>query len=39
MSLERQIAYLEKLTHVKAYYEVDNEIPHIEGGIPILDQH
>jgi len=29
---------LDKFSHVKTYYEVDNEIPDLEEGIPILDQ-
>ena len=37
-SIERQLDQLEKFSHLKTYYEIDNEIPHLEGGIPILDQ-
>jgi hypothetical protein len=36
--VERQLDHLDKFTHVKTYHEFDDEIPHIEGGIPILDQ-
>jgi hypothetical protein len=36
--VERQLDDLDKFTHVKRYHEFDNEIPHIEGGIPILGQ-
>ena len=28
----------EKITYVKNVHEFHNEIPHIEGGIPSLDQ-
>jgi hypothetical protein len=29
---------LDKFTHVKTYHKFDDEISHLEGGIPILDQ-
>jgi hypothetical protein len=29
---------MDRFTHVKTYHEFDDEIPHIEGEIPILDQ-
>jgi hypothetical protein len=35
---ERQLDHLDKFTRVKAYHEFDDEIPHLEGGIPILGQ-
>jgi hypothetical protein len=35
--VERQLD-LDRFTHVKTYHEFDDEIPHLEGGIPILDQ-
>jgi hypothetical protein len=37
-TVERQFDNLDKFTHQKTYYECNNEIPHLEGGIPILDQ-
>jgi transposase InsO family protein len=36
--VERQLDHLDRFTHVKTYHEFDDEIPHLEGGIPILDQ-
>jgi hypothetical protein len=36
--VERQLDHLDKFNHVKTYHEFDDEIPHLEGGIPILDQ-
>jgi hypothetical protein len=37
--IECQLDHLDdKFTYVKAYHEFDNEIPHLEGGVPILDQ-
>jgi hypothetical protein len=37
-TFERQLDHLDKFTHVKTYHEFDDEIPHVEGGIPILGQ-
>ena len=37
-SIERQLNHLDKFSHIKTYYEFDNEIPNLEGGISILDQ-
>jgi hypothetical protein len=37
-TVERQLDHLDRFTHVKTYHEFDDEIPHLEGGIPILDQ-
>jgi hypothetical protein len=34
--VERQLDHLDRFTHVKTCHEFDDEIPHIEGGIPIL---
>jgi len=36
--VERHLDHLDIFTCVKTYYEFDDEIPHIEGGIPILGQ-
>jgi len=36
--IERQLDHLDQFTHVKTYCEFDDEIPHLEGGVPILDQ-
>jgi hypothetical protein len=36
--VERQLDHLDKFIHVKTYHEFDDEIPQLEGGIPILDQ-
>jgi hypothetical protein len=33
--VEQQLDHLDRFTHVNTYYEFDNEIPHLEGGIPI----
>jgi len=35
---ECQLDHLDRFTHVKTYHEFDNEIPHLEDGIPISDQ-
>jgi hypothetical protein len=37
--VERQLDHLDKFTRVKTYHEFDDEIPHLEGGIPILVQY
>ena len=37
-TLEQKLDHLDKFNHRETYYECDNKIPHIEGGIPILDQ-
>ena len=37
-SIEMNLDHLEKFSHLKTYYKADNEIPHLEGRIPILDQ-
>jgi hypothetical protein len=36
-TVEQQLDHLDRFTHVKTYHEFDDEIPHLEGGIPILD--
>ena len=30
---------MDRFTKTKSFQEFDNQIPHLEGGIPILDQH
>ena len=37
--VERQLDRLDRFTKAKSFQEFDNHIPHLEGGIPILDQH
>eukprot|EP00253_Pinus_taeda_P031043 PITA_31043 len=37
-SREWQLDCLDRFTNAKSFQEFDNQIPHIEGGIPILDQ-
>jgi hypothetical protein len=37
-TVEKQLDHLDRFTNVKTYHEFDDEIPHLEGGIPILDQ-
>lgn len=37
-TIERRLNHLDKFTHQKTYYECDNENPHFEGGISILNQ-
>jgi hypothetical protein len=37
-TIEQQFDHLGRFAHVKTYHEFDNEIPHLEGVIPILDQ-
>jgi hypothetical protein len=34
--VERQLCHLDRFTHVRTYHEFDDEILHLEGGIPIL---
>eukprot|EP00253_Pinus_taeda_P002943 PITA_02943 len=36
--VERQLDCLDRFRHAKYFQEFDNELPHLEGGIPILDQ-
>jgi len=36
--VERQLDRLDRFKNEKSFQEFDNEIPHLEGGIPILDQ-
>jgi hypothetical protein len=36
--VEMQLDHLEIFTRIKTYHEFDDEIPHLEGGIPILGQ-
>ena len=35
--IDQQISHLDKFTSSKFYYELENDFPHPEGGIPILD--
>jgi hypothetical protein len=37
-TVERKLDHLDIFTRVNTYHESDYEIPHLEGGIPILDQ-
>ena len=37
--VERQLDRLDRFVKTKSFQEFDNQIPHLEGGIPILDQH
>ena len=36
--VESQLNHLNRCAHRQTYHEFDNEIPHLEGLIPILDQ-
>ena len=36
--VERQLDRLDRFTHAKYFQEFDNQIPHLERGIPILNQ-
>ena len=36
--VERQLDRLDRFTNAKSFQEFDNQIPHLEGRIPILDQ-
>lgn len=36
--IERQLDHLDRFSHVKKFQEFNKEIPHLEGGIPVLDQ-
>jgi hypothetical protein len=35
---EWYLSHMNRFTHVNTYHEFDDEIPHLKGGIPILDQ-
>ena len=37
-TVDRRLNQIEKFVPQKFYYESDNILPHLEGGIPILDQ-
>jgi hypothetical protein len=37
-AVERHLDHLDIFTHVMTYHKLDNEIPHLEGGISILGQ-
>jgi hypothetical protein len=37
-TIDRQLNHLDRFSSNKFYYEWDNDLPHIEGGIHILDQ-
>jgi len=36
--VERQLDCFDRFTNAKSFQEFDSQIPHLEGGIPILDQ-
>eukprot|EP00253_Pinus_taeda_P020084 PITA_20084 len=36
--VEQQLDCLDRFANAKSFQEFDNQIPHLEGGIPILDQ-
>ena len=36
--VERKLDRLDRFAHVKSFKEVDNQVPHLEGGIPILNK-
>ena len=36
--VEQKLDHLDRFTHAKSFQEFDNEIPHLEGAFPILDQ-
>ena len=36
--VEWQLDRLDRFEHAKSFQEFDNQIPHLEGGISILDQ-
>ena len=36
--VERQLDHLDRFKHEKSSQGFDNEIPHVKGGISILDQ-
>jgi hypothetical protein len=38
-TVEWKLDHFDRFTHVNTYHEFDNEIPHLEGGVPILDQY
>jgi len=38
-TIDRTLAHLEKFSSKKFYFEPNNDVPHTEGGVPILDQY
>jgi hypothetical protein len=38
LTVEKQLAHLDIFHSKKFYYEWDNDLPNLEGGIPVLDQ-
>ena len=38
LTIDKQLAQLDRFHYKKIYHEMDNELPNIEGGIPILSQ-
>ena len=38
LTIDTQLNQIENFVPQKFYYESDNILPHLEGGIPILDQ-
>ena len=38
-TIDRKLDCLDKITNVNTFHEFDNEITHLKGRIPILDQY
>ena len=38
MPIDKQLAQLDRFHSKKIYHEKDNELPNLEGGIPVLSQ-
>ena len=36
LTIDKQLAHLDRFHSQKIYHEMDNELPNIEGGIPVL---
>ena len=36
--IKKQLDFLDRFGHAKYFQQFDNKIPHLEGGIPSLDQ-
>ena len=38
LTIDKQLAQLDIFHSKKIYHEIDNELPNLEGGIPVLSQ-
>ena len=38
LTIDKQLAHLDRFHYKNIYHERDNELPNLEGGIPVLSQ-